>query len=197
VGNQLFSLNGYFKDAVNMLDENQLLNTAIDQPFNFDHGYAYGVEFSIHGKIDDRWSDFANYSYEIAKGEGINGGVFSFPAGTDFAPGDYQFLDHCQIHTVNGGFAYKTDDIWFSAEGLWGAGLATGDANSLQLPVHFTMDATLGYAFQKESGLNGLKLSMDALNIFDNVYPIFIANGFNGNHYAAGREFIFRLTEKL
>ena len=196
VGDHLFSVNGYYKDATNMLDDTQLLNTAIAQPYNFAKGYAYGVDVSINGKIDNQWSDFANYSYEIAKGEGINGGIFAFPAGTTFST-DYQFLDHCQIHTANGGLTYNPGDLWITAEGLFGGGLSTGDSNSLRLPSHFTMDATVGYAFKKESGLSGLKASLDMLNIFDNQYPIFIANGFNGNHYESGRQVIFHMTKEL
>jgi outer membrane cobalamin receptor len=197
IGNELVSVNAYYKDATNMLDETQLLNTAIAQPYNFEKGYAYGVEVSVNGKIDDQWSDFANYSFEIAKGEGINGGIFAFPSGTTYGPTDYQYLDHCQIHTASGGFTYNPGDLWFTAQGLFGGGLSTGDNNALRLPSHFTLDGTLGYAFKKDSWFNGLKVSMDVLNVFDNTYPIFIANGFNGNHYEAGRQFIFRLTEKL
>jgi len=46
MGTQLVTVNAYYKDATNMLDETQLLNTGIDQPYNFATGYAYGVEFS-------------------------------------------------------------------------------------------------------------------------------------------------------
>ncbi|HUO58363.1 MAG TPA: TonB-dependent receptor [bacterium] len=196
VGDHLFSVNGYYKDAVDMLDDTQLLNTAIAQPYNFEHGYAYGVEVGINGKIDNQWSDFANYSYEIAKGEGLAGGIFAIP-GSTYGTSDYAFLDHCQIHTVNGGLTYNPGDLWVTAEGLFGGGLSTGDNNSLRLPSHFTANITLGYAFKKETGLQGLKASLDVLNLFDNQYPIFIANGFNGNHYEAGRQFVFRLAKEI
>ncbi len=196
-GDQLFTLNTYYKSAVNMLDETQLLNTAIAQPYNFATGYAYGVEFSMRGTVAKDWSDFANYSYEIAKGQGISGGLFAFPAGTNFEPGDYQFLDHCQIHTANGGLTYNPGDIWITAEGLFGGGLSTGPDNSLRLPSHFTSDLTLGYAFKKDSGLSGLKASLDVLNVLNNPYVIFIDNGYNGNHYENGREFIFHLAKTI
>ncbi len=196
-GEQLFTLNTYYKYATNMLDETQLLNTAIAQPYNFATGYAYGVEFSMRGKIDKDWSEFANYSYEIAEGQGISGGLFAFPAGTDFEPGVYQFLDHCQIHTANGGLTYNPGDVWITAEGLFGGGLSTGPNNSLRLPSHFTADLTLGYAFKKDSGLSGMKASLDVLNVFDNPYTIFIDNGYNGNHYENGREFIFHLAKEI
>ena len=196
-GDQLFTLNAYYKSAVNMLDETQLLNTGIDQPYNFATGYAYGVEFSMRGALDKDWSDFANYSYEIAKGQGISGGDFAFTQANLPPAGVYQFLDHCQIHTANGGFTYNPGDLWVTAEGLFGGGLSTGPGNSLRLPSHFTADFTLGYAFKKESGLSGLKASLDVLNVFNDPYVIFINNGYNGNHYENGQEFIFRLAKEI
>jgi len=196
-GDQLLTLNTYYKDAVNMEDETQLLNTGIDQPYNFASGYAYGVEFSMRGKLDKDWSEFGNYSYEIAKGQGISGGDFAFTNANLPAAGVWQFLDHCQIHTVNAGFTYNPGDIWVTAEGLYGGGLSTGPGNINRLPGHFTGDLTLGYAFQKESGLAGMKASLDVLNVFDNPYVIFINNGYNGNHYENGREFLFHLSKAI
>ncbi len=195
-GNQLFTLNGYLKLATNMLDDTQLLNTAISQPYNFATGYAYGLEFSMRGTIDKDWSDFVNYSYEIAEGQGISGGVFAFAPGS--APADvYQYLDHCQIHTASVGLTYNPGDLWITGTGLFGGGLSTGPTNDERLPAHATMDATIGYAFQKKSGFDGTKISLDVLNVFDDPYVIFLDNGYNGNHYENGREFIFHLEEKL
>ena len=53
------------------------------------------------------------------------------------------------------------------------------------------------YDFSGDSWLSKSKLSIDLLNITDNVYPITIANGFNGSHYAAGRELFVRLSKEL
>ena len=179
-----------------MLDDTQLLNTSISQPFNFNHGYAYGVEFSAGGKISDDWSEYINYSYEIAKGQGISGGIFAFPPNTD-PSGGYQFLDHVQVSTANAGVTYAKDRYYWTTQGLYGSGLRTGDSNSLSLPSHFSMDTTVGYNFAGDSWLSKFKLSADVLNIFNNVYPVTIANGFNGSHYVAGREFFFHLTKEL
>jgi len=195
-GDQLFTLNYYYKYAVNMLDETQLLNTAISEPYNFASGYAYGLELSARGTIAKDWSDFANYSYEIAKGQGISGGLFAFPIGEAPQPG-YQFLDHCQIHTANAGVTYNPGDVWVTVEGLFGSGLSTGPTNNDRLPSHLTADLTLGYAFKKDSNLAGIKASLDVLNVFDTPYVIFIDNGYNGNHYENGREFIFHLAKEI
>lgn len=189
-------VNVYYKSATNMLDDAQLLNSSIAQPYNFATGYAYGIEFSIKGQLGDDWSDYANYSFEIAKGQGISGGIFAFPAGTTFPPG-YQFLDHVQEHTANAGLTYSHNHFWWTSQALFGSGLRTGPNNTLSLPDHFTLDTTLGYEFHGDCWYTRFKLSGDALNLFNNVYPITIANGFNGSHYAAGREFFVRLSKEL
>ena len=196
LADQVVAVNTYYKNAKDMLDDSQLLNTSIAQPYNFTQGYAYGVELSVQGKINRDWSDYANYSYEIAKGQGISGGLFSFPAGTS-ATGDYQFLDHVQLHTANAGVTYARDNVWWSTQGLFGSGLRTGDSNAQSLPGHFTADTTVGYVFHGDTWLSKVKVSVDMLNIFNNAYPITIANGFNGSHYAAGREFFLHLTKEL
>jgi outer membrane receptor for ferrienterochelin and colicin len=192
----VLSVNTYYKDAVNMLDDAQLLNTAISQPFNLARGYAYGTEISLRGKLFDVLSDYINYSYEIAEGQGLSGGIFAFPAGTDLG-GDYQMLDHVQINTVNGGLTYSQGSFWLGASGLYGSGLRTGADNTGVLPAHFIADSTVGYAFQSESWIGNWKLSGDVLNIFDNAYPITVANGFNGSHYSAGRTYMVHLTKNL
>lgn len=193
---QLAALNVYYKDATNMLDDAQLLNTPIAQPYNYAEGYAYGLELSVRGKITEDWSEFANYSYGIAKGRGLSGGVFAFQPGQ--GPGtDYQFLDHVQLHTFNSGVTYMKNYFWSTVQGLYGSGLRTGPQNSLSLPGHFTMNFTFGYEFHGQSWFSKWRTSLDILNAFDNAYPITIANGFNGSHYAAGREFFFRLSKEL
>jgi len=197
ISDQVMNLNAYYKMAKNMLDDSQLLNTSIAQPYNFAQGYAYGVEFSIAGKISERWSDYLNYSYEIAKGNGISGGLFAFPAGTSPNTGGYQFLDHVQIHTANAGVTYKTDRWWWTGQGLFGSGLRTGPNNSLSLPAHLTFDTSVGYDFSNVSWWSKTKLSFDVLNIFNDLYPINIANGYNGNHYSAGAQFFVRLAKTL
>ncbi len=194
---QVMNLNIYGKLAKNMLDDSQLLNTSIAQPYNFSHGYAYGVEFSIQGKLNQKWADYFNYSYEIAKGSGISGGLFSFPTGTSASTGGYQFLDHVQVHTANSGVTYKTDHWWWTGEALFGSGLRTGPNNTLSLPSHLTFDTSIGYDFSQGSWWSKTKLSVDLLNILDNLYPINVANGYNGNHYSAGREIFARISKEL
>ncbi len=59
------------------------------------------------------------------------------------------------------------------------------------------MDTTVGYQFHGDTWLSRFRLSADATNILNNRYPITIANGYNGSHYAAGRQFFIRIAKDL
>lgn len=197
-GPQVLSLTYWYKLAENMLDDAQLLNTSIAQPYNFKKGFAYGTEVSLAGQFSDRWGDFINYSYEIARGKGISGGLFAFPQGQGAPSDDYVYLDHCQINTGNAGVRYRDGGLWWTLQSTYGSGLRTGPDNSKSLPTHVTEDTTLGYGFLKsQSWLSELKVSGDVLNITDNRYPISVANGFNGSHYSAGREYFLHLSKEI
>lgn len=189
-------LNAYYRDAKDMLDDTQLLNTAIAQPYNYQKGFAYGAEFSLKGDIDSRWSDYFNYAYSIAKGYGISGGIFAFPKG-EAPAAEWKMLDHVQMHTANAGLTYHCGHFWWTTQGVYGSGLRTDPNNGTSLPAHITFDTTAGYELKGDSWWMPGKISADILNITDNVYPITVSNGYNGSHYAAGRQFFIRLTKEL
>ena len=195
----LVKVNYYYKDATNMLDDTQLLNTSMAQPYNFEHGFAQGVEFSVSGNLDSHWAEFFNYAYEDARGEGIAGGSFAFTnSGAGQPPlGTYLFLDHVQLNTANAGLTYKTDSFWTTVQSLYGSGLRTRSDNGGALPGHATFDLTFGYSFHETSWCSKWHASLDLMNILNNAYPVTIANGFNGNHYAPGFEWFLHLAKDL
>jgi outer membrane cobalamin receptor len=193
---QLAGVNVYYKDAVNLLDDTQLLNTAISEPYNFAQGFVYGLEASVNGRFLDHFTDFLTYSYEIAQGSGASGGLFALPPGT-VVPTDWNYLDHCQINTANAGLTWSLGGFSIGATGLYGSGLRTGPNNTNSLPPHLSMDGTVSYAFSGSRWIEDTKLALDVTNIFDNVYPIFVDNGFNGSHYTAPTAFTFHLIKTL
>lgn len=188
----------YYKDATNMLDDTQLLSTAIAQPYNFEHGFATGLEFSIAGQLNSHWSDFFNYAYEDARGEGISGGTFAFSASNPApAAGTYLFLDHVQLNTANAGVTYKAESFWSTLTGIYGSGLRTRSDNGGALPGHTTFDYTIGYSFHDTDWWSKWHVSLDLINILNNSYPVTIANGYNGNHYAPGQEWFLHIAKDL
>lgn len=186
------SVTAFYKQAQDLLDDAQLLNTALQQPFNWTQGYAYGLEASLRGTIADHWSDYVNYSYGLAKGSGISGGLWAIPQPPNSG---YQLLDHVQKHTASAGLTYTNLGFWSTLIGKYGSGLSTGPGNSLSAPGHYSWDTTIGYEFLSKDWMEHIKVSLDVLNIFDNKYAIFIANGFNGSYYAAGREFFGHISK--
>jgi outer membrane cobalamin receptor len=195
-GDQLMSVNAYYKDAVNLLDDTQLLNTAIAEPYNYAQGFVYGVEGSINGKFLEHWTDFLSYTYEVAQGSGASGGLFALPPGT-VVPTDWHYLDHCQINTANAGLAWNLGGFSVGATGLYGSGLRTGPSNKNSLPPHFSMDGTVSYEIKGGHWLEDMKVALDVTNIFANVYPLTVDNGFNGSHYVAPTAFTFHLIKTL
>ena len=190
---QVATVNYYYKHAKDMMDDAQLLNTSIAQPYNFAQGYATGIEFSLSGEIARHLTEFFNYSYEDARGKGISGGIFAFKDPSNYPSDQYQFLDHVQLNTANLGLTYTREAWWTTVQGLYGSGLRTGPNNGASLPSHVSFDYTAGYKFKTANWSDGIKLSFDILNITDNRYPITVANGFNGSHYAAEREFFVHI----
>ena len=195
-GDQLASVNVYYKDAVNLLDDTQLLNTAITEPYNYAQGFVYGLEASISGHCMGHFTDFLSYSYEIAQGSGASGGLFAQPAGT-VVPTDWNYLDHCQINTANAGLTWSVGGFGLGVTELYGSGLRTGNNNMASLPPHFSTDGTASYAVTGSRWFEDVKFALDVTNIFDNQYPIFVDNGFNGSHYAGPAAFTFHLIKTL
>jgi hypothetical protein len=102
-----------------------------------------------------------------------------------------------QIDTGNVGLTYNLAGYWWSAQGNYGSGFRTGPNNSLSLPKHYTADTTVGYGVKPSGHTPGYKVSADIVNLTDNRYPISIANGYNGSHYAAGREYFVHLSSEF
>jgi len=192
--NHVVTLNAYYKDATNMLDDAQLPGSSVAQPYNKAVGYAWGIEFQAKGQFTDDLTHFVTYTHSIAKGKGTSGGIFALSS----PPSDtYQFLDHCQTDTANAGVTWRKYGFWTTVQGLFGSGLRTGPDNNISLPSHFTFNATVGYEWKGPEWYKNVKVYGDVLNIFDNAYPITIANGYNGSHYAAGRQYFIHLVKEF
>jgi outer membrane receptor protein involved in Fe transport len=192
----VFTLTGYYKDATNLLDDAQLLNTSLEQDFNWAHGYAFGAEASLKGELVTHLTGYANYGWGTARGSGLGGGAFVFQPG-EAPTGGYQTLDHVQRSTINSGLIYSTGQYWGSLQALYGSGLPTGPQNSATLPSHWSFNMSASYKLLGDAWWKGTRISGDILNIFNNAYPISVANGYNGSYYAAGREFLVHLAKEF
>ncbi len=180
----------YLKNVRNVIDEAPIGNSNVTQPFNLATGLIYGVDVALGFPIADHWVSESTYAYAIARGQGISGGLFAAHDAGD----DIHYLDHMQGHTASTALMWTDGGWWSTGVVRYGSGLRTGDHNSVSLPAHLTLDYTLGLKGTDEHG-EDWSLSGDILNVFDNRYPITIANGFSGSHYASGRTFMVRFSK--
>jgi hypothetical protein len=192
---QVLKLTAYYKDSTDLLDDAQLFNTSLSQPFNWAHGYALGFDASLSGRLGPYLSEFVAYGFGTARGADIGAGLFAVQPDSLPNPGQYQTLDHVQRQTLSAGLLFRERASWASVVGLFGSGLPTGPANSVILPSHLTFDLSAGTDFFSSSEWARFRLSADLVNLFDDVYPISVANGFNGSYYAAGRTATVRLAK--
>jgi outer membrane receptor protein involved in Fe transport len=167
------SIDAYYKDITNLLDEGQFGQALILTPFNYAQGYAEGVEISTTFS-QDAWSGYANLGIARAKGKNINSGQSLF--GVDelaYIADHYIYLDHDQRYTFSGGLSYRFGASRLSADVLAGSGLRnTPDGappNSGKLPGYATMNIAMihewkGLAFGNLEGRIGIT------NLFDKTY---------------------------
>ena len=79
--------------------------------------------------------------------------------------------------------------------GNYGSGLRTGPSNTLTVPAHVRLDATLEYQFVKVPLRP--RVAIDVINLLDAHYAFRVANGFVGSAWAPPRSVFVRLAIPL
>jgi outer membrane receptor protein involved in Fe transport len=189
-------VNYFRRNAVNVLDTTQLLNTPLFAVFNNAVGRDEGFEARLQGRasVADTW--FVSGTYSHAEAKGVSGSTFLFPP-DQIAPTTWGDEDHDQTWEANGAYTHHfgSDRSWFTTlQGEYGTGYPVAfQAGVDRLPAHLTFDLGLG----KEPGTNGnhsLGFDLDVQNLLNHQYIIKIANGFNTTQIAQGRSVLLRLT---
>jgi outer membrane receptor for ferrienterochelin and colicin len=167
------TVDGYYKNITNLLDEGQFGQALILTPFNYAQGYAEGVEWA-NTFSGGPWSGYLNLGVSRAKGRNIISGQSLFGADElAYIADHYIYLDHDQRYTLSGGATYRFGDSRVSANVLAGSGLRnTPDGappNSGKLPGYATTDLALIHEW-KEFALGTLEGRIGVTNIFDQVY---------------------------
>ena len=203
-------VNEWQRNASNVLDTQQLLNTPLFAVFNNTIGRAHGTELRLQGTMNNADSWFLSGTWSNSQAAGVAGSTFLFPPGS--AGGTTADLinqlapeDHDQTVALNGAFTHRFGDrnaYFATLEGEYGTGypvafegFVNGNAVAFsgRLPTHLTTDVSIG----RDAGRNGdktLGFNLSVQNLLNDQYIIKIANGFNTTQYAQGRSVLFRLT---
>ena len=172
-GSLQLGLDGYYKHAVQQIDEGQFGTAIIESPFNYRFGDVYGVEGTatyVKGGLEL----YANAAYSVAKGEKIDSSQFLFE--TDelaYINRNKVFLDHDQTVTISAGASYlfKPSGTRAYSDMLYGSGLRDGFANRGRLPMYYTFNIGLEQSFHVPH-FGVAKARFDIVNLTDRVYEL-------------------------
>jgi outer membrane receptor protein involved in Fe transport len=163
----------YYKKIRNMLDEGQFGQALILSPFNYDRGYAKGLELSSVYS-EKNWGTFLNVTTQKAEGTNITSGQSLFgPDELAYIANHYIHVDHDQTVTVSGGAHYHFGDSQVSGDFLYGSGLRLtpddGAPNSGHLPHYTTVNLALTHTW-KATPVGTVEGRLALINAFDKVY---------------------------
>jgi outer membrane receptor protein involved in Fe transport len=171
--NLTVTADAYYKKIRNMLDEGQFGQALILSPFNYDRGYAKGLELSgVYSR--GNWGGFLNLTLQKAQGQNIVSGQSLFaPDELAYISNHDIYVDHDQTRTVSGGAHYHWGDTQLSGDFLYGSGLrmTPGGAapNSGTLPHYTTVNLALTHTW-KNTPAGKVEGRLALINAFDKSY---------------------------
>jgi outer membrane receptor protein involved in Fe transport len=190
-------VDGYYKNAVQQLDDGLFGQTLILSAFNYAEGKIYGVECTA-SYTTGGFSTYANFAYSVAQGEEWDSAQFLFAQNDlQYVQNHWIYLDHDQRETGSLGMSY----LWKEEFGgtrvfvnaLYGSGLrqngggtedgtATGAPipNGASVPSYYTV--SLGAEqILKIGAKSRLKARLDVVNVGDSVYELRSGTGVGVN----------------
>jgi outer membrane receptor protein involved in Fe transport len=172
-------VDGYYKQATNLIDEGQFGAPIILTPFNYAHGQVYGVEFTANYSVG-HFQSYANVAIQRAIGKDIVSGQFNFsPDRLAYITDHYIHLDHEQQVTASAGASYEWRGTRVSGDLLVGSGLrsdltlpdGTDVPNGDHLPYYEQVNLGVSHDFTRQ-GLKGFSTRFDVINALDKKYAI-------------------------
>ena len=166
-------LDGYYKRAVQQIDEGQFGTAIIESPFNYRYGEIYGLEGTLT-YVNGGFEAYANAAYSSAHGKKIDSSQFLFdPDEFAYIQKHYIYLDHDQTSTVSAGvsYLYQPFGTRLYADLLYGSGLRDGFANTGKLPAYYTFNVGLEKSFRLLH-FGQAKARFDVVNLLDRVYEL-------------------------
>jgi outer membrane receptor protein involved in Fe transport len=169
-------LDGYYKQAKDLLDLGQFGTALVFAPFNYNTGKVFGAEFT-NSYRNGPFGAYLNVAWSHAEATQIVTAQYNFsPVELSYINTHEVYLDHDQRVSASSGVSYLWGKTTMSADAIFGTGLRAGFANTEQVPAYTTVNLGLARDFNMASiGLVNVRLS--AINIFDRVYEIRTGTG--------------------
>jgi outer membrane receptor protein involved in Fe transport len=172
------NLDGFYKQARNLIDLGQFGEAVILSPFNYNYAHVYGAELSTTYKSGG-FSTFGNFSWVVTNGRDIDSQQFQFdPDELAYINSHYIKLDHDGTYTASAGASYTWKNNMVYLDVLYGSGLRAGFANLQKEPQYAPVNIGYQHIFHPNGmGKNVVKLRCDITNIFDESYQLRNATG--------------------
>jgi outer membrane receptor protein involved in Fe transport len=170
-------LDGYYKDARNLLDDGTFAAPLIATPFNYGEGIAYGLEFSAT-YTSESWNGYFNLARATEKGKNVISGQSLFSADDlDFIRNHFIHTDHDQLYTGSAGLSYTLAGLGtvLGADLIYGSGLRKDatDGSPNAAHVGYYTQVNLGIVQPIALGSWGDYVGrFSVINLFDKVYQI-------------------------
>lgn len=168
-------VDGYWRDAANLIDDGQFGTAMIRTPFNYATGHIRGVEFSMtyaEGPLS-AWSNLS-----VARAEGrriVSNQAYFTPAQLAFVRDHFVHLDQDQTYTVSAGASYQWRELRLSGDLIYGSGFRKspvgGPPNGATLPGHVQVNLSGVYDLWPASRYS-LALRVDVINLLGAKYEI-------------------------
>ena len=175
-------LDGYYKQATNLIDDGQFGTAPILSAFNYAKGQICGIELS-QNYTQGGFSAYANLAVEEGLGERVNSaqGVLFNAADFNYINDHYIYLDHSQTFTGSAGLTYRITQTETTpyAEMICGSGLRSDTdtiPNGASVPAYDTINMGFSQGF-KWAGMPNLTARLDVLNVGDQIYQIRSGSG--------------------
>ncbi len=199
-------IDGYYKDARDMIDDGQFGQAVVLTQFNYARGYSEGGEFKAK-YVNGDFKAYANFSYNVTRAIDVISNQYLIDAlDYNYLLTHWHYTDDMQLMTGSAGVSYRWKDTLFTADLIYGSGLRTGDLaddgvppNSEHAPPYAVVNAGVAHDFKWSPDAKPLTVRFDIVNLFDQIYELRNGTGIGvfAPQYGARRGFFAGLSQKL
>jgi outer membrane receptor protein involved in Fe transport len=198
-------VDGYYKDARDMLDDGQFGSAVVLTQFNYARGYSEGGEVKAK-YVNGDFRAYANFSFNITRAIDVISNQYLIDAlDYNYLLTNWHYTDDMQMMTGSAGASYRWYGNLFSTSVLYGSGLRTGDLadgvapNSLSNPPYVVVNAGVSREIRWSADSKPMTLRFDIVNLFDKVYELRDGSGIGvfAPQFGARRGFYVGVSQKL
>jgi outer membrane receptor protein involved in Fe transport len=164
-------LDGYYKEAQDLLDDGQFGAPVFLTPFNYKTAYNWGVELTAL-YVAGGFSGYGNLAIAQQRAKRIDTAQALFTQDDlDYIAKHYIATDHSQFVTMSSGLSYLWYRTRVSLDFLAGSGLRAGSVNRSTNPFYKQVNLGISQRFTLPA-FGRFEARFDVINLLDDSYRI-------------------------